>query len=823
MNKPNLIAISLLTILFFVTQNSTFAQKQMAPPKAITCVKADGNKLKVTDKSKKNVSTQGTTILYSHGDPTDEEQLMLEYINRARANPKAEGERLFNTTDPEVRSAISYFNINMTQIKNEFAGYPARPPLAMNKELTDAARGHCEDMGTNNFQGHDGSDGSNLMDRASRAGYPGSFLGENVFAYMKSVWHGHCGFNIDWGNAEPGHRKNIMNYTNDYGVYREVGIGIIHKSGGSTGPLICTEDFGTAADYFVLGVVYKDKNSNNFYDIGEGLSGVSISLNKGSYSAVTSKSGGYAIPLSSITGSVTVTASGGGLLEPQTRTISVTKDMNVKVDFGNPVAFEPFLLQPPHNASIPVDTVRFVWQKNNSVPTTFKFQCAKDSNFTQIVFADSNKTDTFKVMKNLTLYQTYYWRVQAKNQYGYSDYSPTQIFKYTLSPSPVTVLEPVSGFESTTDVVKFVWLKATPSIQSYSLEVYEDAGCTQLYTFKTNIPDTTVTLKDFEFGKKYWWKVKAKNQGGFGEFGNTNWFQYGTTPSTITRMKPTDNASIPLSNAAFSWESTTPKATNYHFEIYDDSTMQDIPLYFSTMITDTFKQAEFDWGLENGKSYFWRVRGIIGNLKGNWSPLIKVNIGIKPSVVTNLSPASGVVLPFNILKFSWAKPTPTPEKYWLEINEDSTFKSTPTYFAPSIILTSITPQQSWGLQNKKTYWWRVKNSISSVWSDWSVANKFTIDNNLGSVDEQENKFEFSLLNNVVNNKLQLNFKNVSLSQKTMSYRIFNSIGETVLSENMNVNYGNINEIDLSNLPSGNFTISVQVSNYAASKQFIIVR
>ncbi len=32
--------------------------------------------------------------LYDSGDPTPEEQLLLEYINRARANPTAEGARL---------------------------------------------------------------------------------------------------------------------------------------------------------------------------------------------------------------------------------------------------------------------------------------------------------------------------------------------------------------------------------------------------------------------------------------------------------------------------------------------------------------------------------------------------------------------------------------------------------------------------------------------------------------------------------------------------------------------------------------------------------
>src|SRR5215471_15099494 len=55
---------------------------------------------------------KGPLIQYSIGQPTDEEQLYLEYINRCRANPTAEGVLLANTTDPDVLSAYSFFSVN---------------------------------------------------------------------------------------------------------------------------------------------------------------------------------------------------------------------------------------------------------------------------------------------------------------------------------------------------------------------------------------------------------------------------------------------------------------------------------------------------------------------------------------------------------------------------------------------------------------------------------------------------------------------------------------------------------------------------------------
>src|SRR5690242_924638 len=56
---------------------------------------------------------QGPTV-YSIGDPTDEEQLYLEYINRSRADPSAEGVRLATTTDADVLSAYSFFSVDLT-------------------------------------------------------------------------------------------------------------------------------------------------------------------------------------------------------------------------------------------------------------------------------------------------------------------------------------------------------------------------------------------------------------------------------------------------------------------------------------------------------------------------------------------------------------------------------------------------------------------------------------------------------------------------------------------------------------------------------------
>jgi uncharacterized protein YkwD len=61
---------------------------------------------------------------------------------------------------------------------NEERGLQGFDPLWHNAQLSTAARRHSEDMATNNFISHIGSDGSTPGDRVNEAGYTGIIKGE---------------------------------------------------------------------------------------------------------------------------------------------------------------------------------------------------------------------------------------------------------------------------------------------------------------------------------------------------------------------------------------------------------------------------------------------------------------------------------------------------------------------------------------------------------------------------------------------------------------------------------------------------------------------
>jgi|JI6StandDraft_1071083.scaffolds.fasta_scaffold00500_7 hypothetical protein len=294
------------------------------------------------------------TTLYSIGAPTEEEQYYLELINRARANPTAEGLMLATTTHPSVLSAIAQFGVDLDLMKTEFTALPVRPPLAMNALLTNAARGHTQYQFDNAIQDHTGSGGSSPGTRAAAAGYSGG-VAESVFSYAKDVFHGHAGFQIDWGPGGAGGMQLGRGHRmNNHGNYREVGIGVILGSntvaGNTVGPQLVTQNFATPTvntQAFVTGVAYYDLNANNLFDPGEGIGGLTVNVNGSTFHAVTATTGGYAVPVPTTNATRAVTFTGLGANGGDDAVIS--GGANVKVDFKP--AYTPASLTGPDAAS----------------------------------------------------------------------------------------------------------------------------------------------------------------------------------------------------------------------------------------------------------------------------------------------------------------------------------------------------------------------------------------------------------------------------------------------------------------------------------------
>ncbi|WP_417525594.1 CAP domain-containing protein [Marinovum sp.] len=274
--------------------------------------------------------------------PTAFEQELLELLNRARADPAGEPAQWIadiasqTGTSAALTSALRYFNVDAQAFHDQLAAFSAVAPLAWNDALASAAEGHSAALIAADEQSHQVSGEAPLGRRIADAGYANARAwAENVYAYAPGASDAHAGFVIDWGyDAEDfngtqlladwqargdgmqdpaGHRDTILSAS-----YTEVGIGVLAESDPATsvGPYVVTQNFGNRWNYEpqLLGVVLQDADGDRFYDAGEGLGGISVTLLQGGAtvaSTTTWDAGGYQLALGP--GDYTLRFSGGAL------------------------------------------------------------------------------------------------------------------------------------------------------------------------------------------------------------------------------------------------------------------------------------------------------------------------------------------------------------------------------------------------------------------------------------------------------------------------------------------------------------------------------
>ena len=248
--------------------------------------------------------------LLSGYDPAPVEQLFLEELNDARANPAAYG----------------------ASIGVDLSGVAPSQPLAFNPQLIEAARLHSIDMNARGYFSHYTPENIDPGQRITAAGFTWTSWGESIAGGTAFPGPSDAlrGLIIDAGVTDLGHRRHLLAIDSVFQAQNLVGIGIVQAG---TGPLVDYYTIDTAAapnpTAYLTGVVILDANGNGKYDISEGLAGVTITV-AGVGSTTTFSSGGYSFPVSP--GIYTVTASGGPLTSPITRQVAVGTS-NVRLNF----------------------------------------------------------------------------------------------------------------------------------------------------------------------------------------------------------------------------------------------------------------------------------------------------------------------------------------------------------------------------------------------------------------------------------------------------------------------------------------------------------
>lgn len=263
--------------------------------------------------------------------PTANEQLVVELINRARANPAAEAQRL----SIDLNEGLPAGTISTAP----------KQPLAIGLFETDAARKHSQWMVDNDVFSHTGAGESSPHGRLQAAGVdfdPPYSSGENIgYRAQKpavpnqttTAAQVHDDLFIDKGIFDRGHRVNLLTAS-----HKMIGAGIVSGEFDTFNAVMLTTDFTASGDdqHLLTGVVYSETvTKDNFYTPGEGMNNVTINATRVgdglTRSTQSFSSGGYTLALQP--GKWIVSATGGGFGTTVMRAHVVMGEDNVKLDF----------------------------------------------------------------------------------------------------------------------------------------------------------------------------------------------------------------------------------------------------------------------------------------------------------------------------------------------------------------------------------------------------------------------------------------------------------------------------------------------------------
>ncbi|MCX6156667.1 MAG: right-handed parallel beta-helix repeat-containing protein [Ignavibacteriae bacterium] len=431
----------------------------------------------------------------------------------------------------------------------------------------------------------------------------------------------------------------------------------------------------------------------------------------------------------------------------------------------------PQLISPINNAVGMLTNPSFVWRKVTGA-TGYRFQLATDSLFSNIVVSDSSLTDSTKAITGLTPNTNYYWRLNSINGNGNGSFSEIRTFKTLSNPSIVMQSYPANGTTSLPTTITFKWFKSSditdifnkvtnkktdnvdlskvinknsvnlsnsktktatdflsPDIISkYWFEYSTDSTFTTVVARDSLLTDTIKTVAGLNNITKYYWRVKAKNEIGWGGFSaNWNFTTIVPLPAAPTLLTPVNNSVDLTLVPTLDW-SDVPYSTSYRVQVSTSS-------LFTTMVYDTLGLTTSQITVPSGKlntntQYYWRVNSTNEAGTSAYSSVwIFTTSPNAPNVPVLSTPANNALnQPVN-LTFKWYKAIETiisdgPDaisKYWFEYSLDSTFA---ILIARDSLLTDTTKTIN-GLNSNTKYYWRVKAKNQTGWSGFSNVWNFT--------------------------------------------------------------------------------------------------
>ncbi|MCX6162581.1 MAG: hypothetical protein NTV87_14770, partial [Ignavibacteriae bacterium] len=299
----------------------------------------------------------------------------------------------------------------------------------------------------------------------------------------------------------------------------------------------------------------------------------------------------------------------------------------------------PVAVSPPYDTTGMSTTPTLVWTRSFKA-ATYTVQMSTDSLFGTLLFSDSLRTDTVKAVSGLLKSTKYYWRVEAVNGAGISDWAGSR-FTTASTPTPVTLVSPDNVINQPVGATVFQWRKLIiPNLAGYWLEATTDtvSGTPSMIDSTFGATDTSATKGGFAYFTNYYWRVKARNDFGWGDY--SLYFNFQTELGPPNLVYPANNALGIVPTVTLDWDNA-PGAVTYRMQLSADSTFTTTMINVSGLPTSLYTVPSGVLSILT--NYFWRVNSTNAQGTSIYSSVFKFRTMGQPLSVNLVAPANNAV------------------------------------------------------------------------------------------------------------------------------------------------------------------------------------
>ncbi|MBL8026515.1 MAG: FG-GAP repeat protein, partial [Fibrobacteres bacterium] len=199
----------------------------------------------------------------------------------------------------------------------------------------------------------------------------------------------------------------------------------------------------------------------------------------------------------------------------------------------------PTVTTPTNNSTNQALDLTLTWSSIGSA-SSYRYQVATDSFFTTIIDSQSELSLNTVSITGLLNDQQYYTRVNASNIGGTSSWSTVSKFKTIIAnPSTPSLIIPLDYDTLFRDNIALKWYVAEPNVEKYAVEISDNASMSPKVV-DTLISDTAFFAASLTHGNNYWWRAKAWNIAGYGNYSTVRSFYVKNRSPLIASISDAD-------------------------------------------------------------------------------------------------------------------------------------------------------------------------------------------------------------------------------------------------------------------------------------------